>query len=517
MDKLKISTRLAVLVALAGVLLVTLGVLGLRGIRASNDALKTVYEDRTVALGQLATARQLMLTNQVALYAATQAPDEQKERRLAEVDTNTVRIGKVMEEYMATYLTPEEEQLVAQYKGHRARYVEEGVKPTMAALRGGNRREAERLLPGKVEPLFTPLRETLHALVALQVNVAGTEYKAAVARYEHTRNLAIGAIVVGLLVAVAFGVFITRSIIAQLGAEPAELRELTAEIAGGNLSREVQVRAGREHSVLGAMATMQRALREIVAQVRNSSDSIATGSTQIATGNTDLSHRTEEQASNLQQTAASMEQIGSTVRSNAETAREASQLANAATATAGQGGAVVGEVVATMQGITAASRKMAEIIGVIDGIAFQTNILALNAAVESARAGEHGKGFAVVAAEVRQLAQRCAAAAGEVKALIGDSVQRVEAGTRQVDEARKTMDDIVAQVQRVDHLISQISVATTEQSAGISQVGSAVTQLDQVTQQNAALVEESAAAAESLKHQAQKLVQAVSVFRLAAA
>ncbi|CAN5874863.1 hypothetical protein BH11PSE8_BH11PSE8_20460 [soil metagenome] len=262
------------------------------------------------------------------------------------------------------------------------------------------------------------------------------------------------------------------------------------------------------------LGRMNSNLARIVGQVRNSSDSIATGSAQIAIGNADLSQRTEEQASNLQQTSASMEQLSDTVKQNAQTAEHADKMAGEAAAAAVKGGQMVDSVVATMDRIAASSRKIADIIGVIDGIAFQTNILALNAAVEAARAGEHGRGFAVVASEVRSLAGRSADAAKEIKTLIGASVDQVEAGARQANEAGVSMGEIVLQVQQVTQLISEMTGATTEQATGIAQVGDAMTQLDQVTQQNAALVEESAAAAESLQHQARQLVQAVSVFRL---
>ncbi len=246
-------------------------------------------------------------------------------------------------------------------------------------------------------------------------------------------------------------------------------------------------------------------------------ESVGTASAQIATGNIDLSQRTEEQASNLQQTAASMEELTATVKHNADNSRAAAQLALGATEVATRGGAVVEEVVVTMQSITDSSRRISDIIGVIDGIAFQTNILALNAAVEAARAGEQGRGFAVVASEVRSLAQRSAGAAKEIKGLIEESAARVEAGGKQVADAGQTMADIVAQVKRVHDLIGEISSASTEQSQGIAQVGDAVAQLDQVTQQNAALVEESAAAAESMKHQASRLAQTVSIFNVGAA
>ncbi|MBX3600161.1 MAG: HAMP domain-containing protein [Rubrivivax sp.] len=292
--------------------------------------------------------------------------------------------------------------------------------------------------------------------------------------------------------------------------------QVAQTVASGDLSSRIVVqRSDETGQLLQALQQMNGALASLVGQVRSGAENIATASSQIASGNADLSQRTEEQASNLQQTAASMEQLTATVRQNADTARQATQLAGSATDVAAQGGTVVAQVISTMQDISASSRKIADIIAVIDGIAFQTNILALNAAVEAARAGEQGRGFAVVAGEVRNLAQRSAQAAREIKSLIGDSVEKVEAGSRLVGDAGRTMDDIVAQVRRVADLIAEISRASVEQSSGIGQVGDAVQQLDQVTQQNAALVEESAAAADSLRHQAQALTQTVSSFKLA--
>jgi len=313
---------------------------------------------------------------------------------------------------------------------------------------------------------------------------------------------------------VAIGVMITRNVTRSLGGEPADVAAAANAVAAGNLSAPIDASRARAGSVVAAMVDMQSSLRAVVNQVRASSDCIATGSAQIATGNADLSQRTEEQASNLQQTAASMEELTATVKMNGDTAQQATRLAGSASEAATAGGAVVHQVVQTMQGITDSSRKIADIIGVIDGIAFQTNILALNAAVEAARAGEQGRGFAVVAGEVRTLAQRSAAAAKEIKGLITESVDKVEAGSRQVQEAGGAMDDIVFQVKRVNDLISEIGSATAEQTQGISQIGDAVSQLDQVTQQNAALVEESAAAADSLSQQAARLVEAVAIFTL---
>jgi methyl-accepting chemotaxis protein len=315
------------------------------------------------------------------------------------------------------------------------------------------------------------------------------------------------AVAVGVLVAFA----VSRSIVKPL----AEAQALATHIANGDLTREVSVQGSDEAAqTLQSLKRMTDSLRRIVGEVRSSADSIQTASSEVATGNLDLSQRTEQTASNLQQAASAIDHLSGNVRHSAESAHTANQLASSAAEVAARGGAVVSQVVATMDEIHASSKKIADIIGVIDGIAFQTNILALNAAVEAARAGEQGRGFAVVAGEVRSLAQRSAEAAREIKSLIGTSVERVDAGSRLVQDAGSTMNDIVASVKRVCDTISEITAAVTEQSAGIGEVNGTVTQLDQMTQQNAALVEQSAAAADSLKEQANKLATAVSSFRI---
>ncbi|WJM87263.1 methyl-accepting chemotaxis protein [Dickeya chrysanthemi] len=307
---------------------------------------------------------------------------------------------------------------------------------------------------------------------------------------------------------------ITRRIKKLLGGEPAYASDIARQIAGGNLVINVELQAGDSSSLLAVMEDMRARLRGIVQQVHDSSSSISTGSREIAIGSNDLSRRTEEQAASVQETAASMEQISQTIRQNGDTVREAAQLATAASQTATKGNDVVNNVINTMGDISTSSRKIGDIITVIDGIAFQTNILALNAAVEAARAGEQGRGFAVVAGEVRSLAQRSASAAREIKELITTSMEKVESGSRLVGHAGETMSDIVTQAQHVADLISEIGVTTQEQESGISQINQAITQMDSITQQNAALVEESASAADSLSEQAEKLVELMGVFTI---
>ena len=325
---------------------------------------------------------------------------------------------------------------------------------------------------------------------------------------------AIGASLLLALLLLATGWMIARSILQQLGAEPSALLRSTQQMARGDLSTAF-AHSGHTHSVLYGLETMRANVASIVQGVRSGAERVALASQEISQGNQDLSTRTEEQASALEETAASMEQLGSTVRQNAESARQANQLAVNASQVAQQGGQVVQEVVSTMRGINDASQRIADIIGVIDGIAFQTNILALNAAVEAARAGEQGRGFAVVASEVRSLAQRSAEAAKEIKGLITASVERVGQGSALVDRAGTTMADVVSAIRHVNDIVGEISAASAEQSTGVAQVGEAITQMDQNTQQNAALVEQSATAAMSLQAQATQLVQAVSVFKLA--
>ncbi|MDH0422947.1 MULTISPECIES: methyl-accepting chemotaxis protein [Delftia] len=440
----------------------------------------------------------------------------------ATLDTQRQKIGQLMEQFREGLTTPQGIALYDRMRNARTAYLPlldqfmaaamRHDLPTVSAMLGSSG-EFRR----QQDAFFAAINDMLaHQQVRATETAQATEGKSLAAGRQMlslalaSLLLALASLLLGALVAWA----ITRRIKGLLGGEPAYAAQVTQEVAKGNLAVNVQLRRGDTTSLLASLEAMRASLAGIVSQVRHSSESIATGASQIASGNADLSARTEEQAANLEETAASMEQMTATIQQNVDTVRSASGLAQSASATAVHGGEVVHGVVSTMEDITHSSRKIGEIIGVIDAIAFQTNILALNAAVEAARAGEQGKGFAVVASEVRSLAQRCANAAKEIKGLISESVGKVAAGSRQVAEAGSTMNDIVTQTHRVAELISDIGAATQEQSQGVTQVSDAVQQLDQVTQQNASLVEESAAAADSLNKQAAQLVQLVSVFRL---
>ena len=514
MSTLKISTRLIILISILSLMLISIGTLGLVGVSKSNDALKTVYEDRTVALGQIAQINQLNLINRLLIASSLLNPSpEEVSKGSAAIDTNLATIDTVWAAYMATVLTPDESKIAKKLTEDRAQFESEGLRPSLAALRANDLENAKRLAFEKNRPLYIPVGAGIAALMKLQLDVAQEEYNAAVARYATLRFWAILAIVTGVLCAIGFGWVLIRGISRSLK----EALDIANAVAQGDLSHTIHLDSQDEvGQVLHALSAMQTSLAKVVTTVRQGSESVATASSEIAQGNHDLSARTESQASALEQTAASMEQLSATVRQNADNAHQANQLAMAASTTAIQGGDVVAQVVETMKGINDSSKRIVDIISVIEGIAFQTNILALNAAVEAARAGDQGRGFAVVASEVRSLAGRSADAAREIKTLINASVARVAQGTVLVDQAGNTMTEVVCDIKKVTDLMGEISSASREQSQGVAQVGEAVTQMDQVTQQNAALVEEMAAAASSLKSQAQDLVGTVAVFKLGA-
>ncbi|WP_157522593.1 methyl-accepting chemotaxis protein [Mitsuaria sp. 7] len=397
--------------------------------------------------------------------------------------------------------------------------VEERYGPVAARIvelaAAGKREEAMEAMSRDCRPLLAKLLTAVREYTDYAGKAGGEVATASTAQYEAQRRW-LALISLGVVgIAAGLGWLITRRLTTALGTEPAQLAAAANRISGGDLRPVEGAVSAPPDSVLASMGAMQSQLVTLIGQVRGSADEIAIASTQIAQGNNDLSARTEAQASAIEETAASMEQLSATVRQNADNAQHANQLARNASEVATRGGEVVGQVVETMRGINDSSRRIADIIGVIDSIAFQTNILALNAAVEAARAGEQGRGFAVVASEVRSLASRSAGAAKEIKQLIDDSVARVEQGTGLVDQAGATMTEVVGAIRRVSDIVGEISVASAEQSAGVTQVGEAITQMDRATQQNAALVEESAAAADSMRQQAADMVGAVAAFRVA--
>ena len=509
MKSLTIKTRLLLLVGSLLILLVVAAAALVLRMKAGNESLGSLYEDRVVSLEQLKRVDDgynavVDIAHKVG--GASMAANV----GAAQVREALAKAGKSWKDYLSTPLDEHEAPLV-QHAAPLMAKADQAIAQLLAALDKDDADGVFKIASNGLYPVVDPLADDIDKLAALQLDGAAAEYHAAQKLYVVVlwTTLAIAGTV--LAVAALVGLSLVRSITGGIGIAV----KVAKTVAAGDLSSRIVVDRSDEIGVmLGALKHMNESLVGIVGDVRNASESIATGSSQIAQGNADLSQRTEEQASNLQQTAASMEELTATVKHNADTARRASELAEGASKVAAQGGEVVGQVVETMDGITDSSKKITDIIGVIDGIAFQTNILALNAAVEAARAGEQGRGFAVVASEVRSLAQRSATAAKEIKVLIGESVGKVENGTRLVADAGRTMGDIVDQVKRVSQLITEISDASGEQSTGIGQIGDAVTQLDQVTQQNAALVEESAAAAESLRVQADNLARTVATFRL---
>jgi methyl-accepting chemotaxis protein len=441
--------------------------------------------------------------------------DQNEIKRIAQERAATGnRLNDLYKQLSELISSAEGKAMLADLTAARKAYVPIRLK-TLELLANGNREEALKGWTGEGLPALEANRKQIQRLLDLQQKRVEEGSKEIAAANGSASLMMNSVAALALLLGAVMAFLITRSLLKQLGGEPEYAASVAQRIASGDLTVEVETKATDSSSLLAAMKAMQQQLTTTVKQIKESTETITTASGEIASGNADLSQRTEEQASSLEETASSMEELTATVKQNAENAKQANQLALGASSVAVKGGAVVGQVVETMSSINESSKKIVDIISVIDGIAFQTNILALNAAVEAARAGEQGRGFAVVASEVRSLAQRSAAAAKEIKGLITDSVDKVDNGTRLVGEAGKTMDEIVSSVKRVTDIMAEIAAASQEQSSGIAQVNQAVMQMDEVTQQNAALVEEAAAAAESLQEQAQSLTQAVSVFKVA--
>nr|WP_315426895.1 methyl-accepting chemotaxis protein [uncultured Albidiferax sp.] len=516
LDSLKVSTRLSLGFGSAIALGMVIAALGAVQLQQMASNLDDIANNRMLKVDQFSeikdnfntiarTARNIALKQDPAFHEAEQ-------KTIATMRAaNTELLGK-LDKSMSPAL-PKGREFLKTIVDARVAY-EQGIDQVVDLAKQGKAPEAADLLVGPLRSVQRTLFTAVDDVTAYQNGLSkslANEASANASRYS--------TLMVALATAIAalgglLGWTITRSLTSALGAEPAQVNEAVQRVADGKLDTPVPLRANDSTSMMASVHRMQESLIHTVSRVRSNAEGVASASAQIAQGNNDLSARTEQQASALEETAASMEQLNATVKQNADNARQANQLAQSASAVAIRGGEVVTQVVETMKGINDSSRKISDIISVIDGIAFQTNILALNAAVEAARAGEQGRGFAVVASEVRNLAGRSAEAAKEIKQLISASVERVEQGTAQVDQAGVTMTEVVGSIRRVTSIMGEISAASSEQSAGVSQVGEAIIQMDQVTQQNAALVEEMAAAAGSLNTQADELVGTVAVFQL---
>ena len=511
---MKIGTKLGVAFAAVLTLAAALTMIGawrLYAVDAAADEMATASQrERLSREGLRGTA-----TNAVRTFAKAKSASADDERFFqGEMEAQSAAITRIQKELEGMVVTPEGLQLMEAVAERRKTYVghRNDVFKSKAEATAGDTAGWTSVLNNRMVPAMNAYVDAIQAVVDRQTDLVAQKKQEVESLYQSGLRLlvAIGscAVVLGALLAW----LLSRSITRPLGHAVAVART----VASGDLTARIEVTSNDETGqLLEALKDMNDGLVDIVARIRAGTDTIATASSQIAAGNVDLSSRTEEQASSLEETASSMEELTSTVKQNADNARQANQLAASASEVAVRGGVVVGEVVTTMGSINESSKKIVDIISVIDGIAFQTNILALNAAVEAARAGEQGRGFAVVATEVRSLAQRSAAAAKEIKALIGDSVEKVDAGGKLVEAAGKTMEEIVNSVKRVTDIMGEITAASVEQSSGIEQVNQAITQMDQVTQQNAALVEEAAAASESMREQAGALAQAISTFKLA--
>ncbi len=508
----KIGAKLAAVFVVVVAMTIGLGLFALgkvSSVNANVEDIATNWLPTIKVLGEMQNSvnemRRAEASHIIFQDAAKKASQEQ---RIAELKERFAK-QKTLYESM---ITPQEKDTYAMLQQHRdALYASMGTMIQKSNAGESGKADTEAYYNGESRTALQAVLDDIAKLLAINDSGADGAYKASQESYAQTRILIVCVLIGVALAASILGAWVTRLITRPLS----QAIGAAQNIASGDLTVALQAEGKDETAqLLQALDAMRANLAKVVSNVRSGSESVATASAEIAQGNNDLSARTEQQASALEETAASMEELSSTVQQNADNSRQANQLANNASTVAMQGGDVVGQVVETMKGINESSRKIADIISVIDGIAFQTNILALNAAVEAARAGEQGRGFAVVASEVRSLAGRSAEAAKEIKSLINASVERVEQGTTLVDKAGATMAEVVSSIRRVTDIMGEISAASSEQSSGVSQVGEAVTQMDQATQQNAALVEQMAAAASSLKGQAQDLVQVVATFKL---
>ncbi len=522
-NQLRVARRLGIGFGLMAILLAVICLLGLNRmafIKSQADNISKVnnVEARLAAAMDLTvTERALALRNLILLDSANKKELQMEIDRVEEQSKKYATASRDLDAMFSSIpeTSAKEKDLMKQISEQAALAAPYYPRAVQLALEG-KKEEAYQLVRFEFRPVQKKWWALIRELSAFEQELNLIALREADKAYNSARILVIA---IGMLALATGGLaawLITRGLLGQLGGEPTDAVRIAGAIATGDLAVGIETREGDDSSLLYAMSTMRDSLVRIVSQVRTGTDTIATASAQIAAGNIDLSARTEQQAGSLEETASSMEEMTSAVKQNADNARRANNLAMSASHVAEKGGGVVSQVVHTMGAINQSAQKIVEIIGVIDGIAFQTNILALNAAVEAARAGEQGRGFAVVATEVRNLAQRSAAAAKEIKTLISDSVDKVDSGNKLVEEAGATMHDVVDSIKRVTDIMSEIVAASDEQASGIDQVNQAMTQMDAVTQQNAALVEEAAAAAQSMREQADRLAQVVSVFQLSA-
>ncbi|MDO9420450.1 MAG: methyl-accepting chemotaxis protein [Herminiimonas sp.] len=513
LNNLSIKLRLVLTMAFMGVMLIIGGAMGVFGLQTTNNTLKDIYTNQMPSSNAINVMTTRLLQARAALNRVAMRPDEASaETTIKRAENFYTQSDDEWKKYLALPVENDaEKKLAEEVTAKRLTYLQVGNQQLTAALREHRVDEAEVILLNKMSPLFQDLSKSTDALLTLQMENAAAGYAKSQSLFAQFRLAAIAGVLFGLLAVAISAFFLIRAINQPLQ----EMMVHFDSIAAGDLTSNIEVKSKNEMGTLMlGLQKMQARLTDTVSQVREGSTAISAATTQIAAGNLDLSSRTEQQAASLEETASSMEELTSTVKQNADNARQANQLAVTASSVAVKGGAVVSDVVDTMDSINTSAKKIVDIIGVIDGIAFQTNILALNAAVEAARAGEQGRGFAVVASEVRNLAQRSAAAAKEIKSLIDDSVTKVDAGSKLVAQAGSTMTEVVDSVRHVTDIMAEILAASQEQSAGIEQVNTAIVQMDEVTQQNAALVEEAAAAAASLNDQASNLSAVVSVFKL---